>query len=146
MHNMISTVKATTQDQKILHKEIAKGLSDDLLHQKFIEAAFELDASIVEPYIPEEMQLQDLDKYRFLADLKDRFERIRQQHPEGWQVKLADYICRFCNRGKPLAAFEVFAGNDLEPFSKFGYYVDSDLRGITKDIYICNGIIKTSNY
>lgn len=41
--------------------------SKDILHQKFIEAGLELDASIVEPFIPEDMILQDLDKYRFLS-------------------------------------------------------------------------------
>lgn len=119
--------------------KLVKVQSTDLLLQKFIEAALALDTSIMEPFIPEDLLLQDMDKYRFLASLKDRFDNIRQQYPENWRVEPADLTCGFCNRGKPLAGFVVYAGCELLPYEKFGYFVEKDENGNTKDIYICNG-------
>lgn len=129
----------TSSERKIQNSKIAEEISIDILHQKFIEAALELDASIVEPFIPEDMQLQDMDKYPFLASLKDHFDSIWQQHPENWRVELADLTCGFCNRGKPLAGFAVYAGCEFMPYEKFGYFIEEDEKGITKDIYICKG-------
>ncbi len=125
-------------ERKIQHESIAKEISKDLLQQKFIEAALSLDASIVEPFIPEDMLLQDISKYHFLAHLQKHFGSIRRQHPENWRVQLAGLTCMHCNRGKPLAGFEVFAGDACIPFAKFGYYVATTALGKTTDIYICN--------
>lgn len=76
---------STSPEKRIQHIKIAREITKDRLHQKFIEASLELDVSILEPFIPEDMQLQDLDKYRFLASLKDHFDSIWQQHPENWR-------------------------------------------------------------
>lgn len=132
---MIKQIKQT--EKKIKSNEIAKTISKDLLHQKFIEAALELDALIVEPFIPEDMMLQDMDKFRFLAELQGRFDEIWQQHPEDYRVELANFKCKGCNRGEPLASFEVFEGINLAPYKKFGYYIEKDKDGNTNDIYIC---------
>ena len=128
---------STSPEKRIQHIKIAREITKDRLHQKFIEASLELDVSILEPFIPEDMELQDLDKYRFLASLKDHFDSIWQQHPEEWRVELADLTCGFCNRGKPLAGFAVYAGCEFIPYEKFGFFIEEDEKGITKDIYIC---------
>lgn len=116
---------------------IAKSKSNDLLYQKFIEAAFALDASIVEPYISEDMKLQDLDKYRFLSDLQQHFDYIMHHHPEDFRVELANFTCAGCQKGKPLAGFEVFAGVSFAPYYKFGYVVCADENGKTTDLFVC---------
>lgn len=134
----------TIAERKIKNAVIAKELSRDILHQKFIEAALNLDVSIVEPFIPEEMMLQDLSKYNFLSVLKEHFESIERQHPEDWRIELSNFTCGHCNPGKPLAGFEAYAGNALLPYARFGYFVESSIQGETKDIYICRGIIKNA--
>ena len=133
-------------ERKVENDKISKRNLTDVLHQKFIEAAMSLDTSIVEPFIPENMQLQDLDKYRFLASLRKHFEEIEKRHPEDWRVEKVDYTCKHCNHGKPLASFEVYAGANSMSYSKFGYYIDTDKDGETKDIYVCKGMMKTRDY
>ena len=135
----ISTVR------KVEIIKIAPKKSFDILQQKFIEAAMELDASIVEPFIPEDMFLQNLDKFRFLAFLKKMFNTIRHIHPENYRVELANFQCNMCNFKKPLAGFEVFAGEELKPFERFAFYVETDDNGTTKDIYICNYFHRKEN-
>lgn len=120
--------------------------SMDLLHKKFIESALKLDASILEPFIPEDMLLQDLSKYRFLDTLSYLFETIWHQYPEDWRVELADFTCKYCQHGKPLASFEVFTGVEFMPFAKFAYFVETNSSGETTDIYICDGFMKTPDF
>ena len=43
------------------------------IKNRFIRSCLELDASIFEPLIKEDQYFQDLDKYRFLASLKEEF-------------------------------------------------------------------------
>ena len=121
-------------EQKINPQSIEK----DLLYKGFIEAGLKLDASLVEPYIPEDMELQNMSKYEFLSYLQEEFEDITQKHPNDYHVKTANFKCLHCNRGKPLASFEVFTGEDSVPYSKFAYYIATDDYGNTVDIYICN--------
>ena len=132
-------------ERKVEIEKIAKEKGADLLQQKFIEAAMELDASIVEPFIPEDMLLQDFDKYRFLVFLKDMFDSIWHKHPEDYRVELANFQCSNCNFKKPLAGFEVFAGEELKAFERFAFYVETDDNGTTKDIYICNYFHRKEN-
>lgn len=126
----------------LLHSTTTTLSQTDLLHQKFIEAALQMDASIVEPYIPEDMQLQDLDKYMFLAYLQDVFESIWQKHPEDYRVEAAEFRCGYCVKGTPLAAFAVYSGVEHIPYAKFGYVIETDANGITTDIYICTSMIE----
>jgi hypothetical protein len=130
--------ETSIKESKINSASIAQEISKDLLHQKFIEAALNLDVSIVEPYIPEDMLLQDLGKYQFLEVLKVHFQNIEKKHPENWRVELANYFCLHCKHGKPLAGFEVFSGDNFLPYAKFGYFIEMNDKGETKDIYICN--------
>ena len=131
-HQISSKIKRVSRQRKV---EVV--YSKDILHQKFIEAGLELDASIVEPFIPEDMILQDLDKYRFLENLQGHFDSIWQKHPEDYRVELADFICIGCQGGEPLASFEVFDGINLAPYEKFAYYVQTDDNGKTVDIFCC---------
>ena len=43
------------------------------------------------------------------------------------------------HHGKPLASFEVYAGDDLIPYAKFGYFIKMGSDGETKDIYVVEG-------
>ena len=141
----MSTKTLVSTERKVEIEKIAREKCTDLLQQKFIEAAMELDASIVEPFIPEDMMLQNLDKYRFLAFLHNMFECIWHKHPEDYRIELANFQCSSCNFKKPLAGFEVFAGGELKPFERFAFYVETDDNGTTKDIYICNYFHRKEN-
>lgn len=114
----------------------------DLLHAQFIRSALNLDASLLEPHIPEDMQLQDMDKYRFLAFLADFYRGIEQQHPEDWRVERAPFRCGFCHPGAVLAGFEVFAGKEWMPYARFGFMIETGDNGATTDIYICKALCK----
>lgn len=132
--------------QKEQEKDLTKNPSRDPLYQKFIEAALSLKVSILEPFIPEDMLLRDLDKYGFLDELNDLFESIRDQHPEDWVVEIKDYNCNLCQYGKPLAAFEVYAGDAIQPFAKFAYFIETGINGETKDIFRCSGFIDSTPF
>jgi len=132
-----SKINAVVSEKNV---QIAQSLSADLLHQKFIEAAFVLDASIVAPFIPEDMILQGLDKYRFLADLQGHFDYIMHKHPEDFRVELANFMCNYCEKGYPLAGFEVYTGIEYAPYYRFGYVIKADEHGNTTDLYVCQDI------
>ncbi len=117
-------------------------LQPDTLYSQFIRAALNLDASLLEPYIPEDMQLQDMDKYPFLAFLADFFRAIEQPHPEDWRVERAEFRCGFCHPGAALAGFEVFAGKEWMPYTRFGFMMETDANGSTRDIYMCKALCK----
>jgi hypothetical protein len=91
------------------------------------------------------MQLQSMSKTMFLITLKSLFEVLKMQCHEYPRVELGDHVCMSCKFGKPVASFEVFAGNNSEPFYKFAYFIDVDSHGNTCDIYACSGFKKSIN-
>lgn len=125
-------------------KRLNASKSNDVLYRKFIQAALSLDSSIVEDYIPDDMQLQNMSKTMFLISLKSLFDVLKMQCHDYPRVELGNHVCMSCNFGKPLASFEVFAGNNNVPFYKFAYFIDVDALGNTQDIYECKGFIKAT--
>lgn len=138
-------IKYLIAPRELLRNKYALGLPRDILHLKFIQAALSLDASIVEDYIPYDMQLQNMSKTMFLITLKSLFDVLKMQCHDYPRVELGNHICKSCNCGKPLASFEVYAGNSAEPFYTFAYFIDVDAVGMTQDIYECNGFMKPNN-
>jgi hypothetical protein len=105
--------------------------------EKFIESCLKLDALIFEPYMDENDVFEDLEKYKFLAELKDLFEYSRFQTDYRFSVRMTEEVCRGCEKDKPVFHFEVqFSGSKI-PVGDFGYLIDQE-NGILKDIYRCN--------
>ena len=55
-------------------KKASIGETAQRITEKFIEACLAMDASIFEPMIEEDQYFEELDKYRFLASLKQQFD------------------------------------------------------------------------
>ncbi|MGI8582397.1 MAG: hypothetical protein ACR2KX_09375 [Chitinophagaceae bacterium] len=108
-----------------------------LVIDKFTEACMHLDASIFEPYMNEDDVFEDLEKYKFLVELKDLFDYSQFKTDYNFSVNLTNKKCKGCQKGKPVLNFEVvFAGTKL-PVGEFGFLIDGE-DGILKDIYRCN--------
>lgn len=85
-----------------------------LVIDKFIESCLHLDASIFEPYMSEDDVFEDLEKYKFLAELKDLFDYSRLKTDYDFKVSMSNEKCMRCEKGKPVVNFEVrFATSKL---------------------------------
>jgi hypothetical protein len=96
---------------------------------KFIESCTKLDTSIFEPYINEEDYFQDLDKYRFLAQLKRAFDNVQSAIVKTVELKMT--TCLMCNSGCIVHAFYKYGEK------RFAYMIETKGE-VLQDIYICN--------
>ena len=113
-----------------VRKKSSSGKQAQKIIDKFIEACKKLDASIIEPLILEEQYFDDLDKYRFLAFLKEQFDYARS-------IGLSETIvgkgkCEMCVIGHP--SYE-FYGEDGK--MRFAYIIEQK-GGEVKNIFNCN--------
>jgi len=100
------------------------------LAKAFIEACIKLDASLFEPYIKEEHYFQDLDKYRFLASMKENFDRVRKFGNS--KTRLVQGMCIGCQRGHTTYGFYTGASK-----KEFAYVMLKDEHGELSDIFQC---------
>lgn len=101
-----------------------------IVHEKFIEACTQLDASIFEPYIHEDAIFEDMDKYRFLQSLKDNFDRRKRIGVKQTELRYGN--CLGCQHGHQT---HEFYNKDSYCFS---YIVIKDDLGRVSDIFQCS--------
>ena len=131
-------MQTITIEQKTANIINAKEITTDILQQKFIEAVLELDATIVEPFIPEDIQFRDFDKHKLVEYLHRLFRIIKHKHPEDYRVEKSNLLCGICKYKKPLAGFEVYTGVELKPYYRFAFYIETDAFGNTTEIIACH--------
>ena len=107
-----------------------------LVVDKFIESCLHLDASIFEPYMSEDDVFADKEKYKFLTELKDLFDKCRLKANNNFKVSITNEQCRGCAKEKPVLNFEVRQSNYKIPVTEFGFLVDCE-NDMLKDIYRC---------
>lgn len=103
----------------------------------FIKACLNLDCSILEPMIDEDQYFEDLDKYRFLASLKQQFDWAIARGATN--ITMEKGKCDICVIGH--STYE-FYGNKAKP--EFAYIINTNKKGII-DIFLCNGSSGWSN-
>ena len=108
-----------------------------LVVDKFIESCLHLDASIFEPYMEEDDVFEELEKYKFLAELKDLFEYSRLKTDYDFTVSMSNEKCMGCASGKPVVNFEVRFANSKLLAGDFGFLIDKE-NDILKNIYRCH--------
>lgn len=111
-------------------KEASTGEHAQTIIDKFIQACISLDASIFEPMIEEDQYFEDLDKYRFLASLKQQFDWSIKRGAKDISMKRGK--CELCVIGH--STYE-FYGNKKTP--EFAYIINTK-RDEVKDIFLCN--------
>lgn len=104
-------------------------IESNRIKEKFIESCTMLDASIFESYIDEDGYFQDLDKYRFLAELKNTFDNTKSRIVKTTELKMS--TCLICNRGCKAYAFYKHGKK------RFTYMIEFKDEVLT-DIYKCN--------
>jgi len=107
---------------------------------KFIEAFILLDVSVFEPYMAENDVFEDMDKYRFLADIHSRFERIKSKIDGDFWVENSTTTCPACSYGKRVEHFKIYNKTTQKLQEGAGYLIDVR-DGILFDIYRCNFFI-----
>ena len=108
----------------------------DLIIQKFIECCINLDASIFEPFMIEDVVFQEMDKYSFLLSLKNTFNYYLEKVGQHYSVKMHHDICNGCSSGKPLVCFTIFCTKRNENFGSFSYIIYKE-NNILENIYRC---------
>lgn len=101
---------------------------DSYIESKFIQACENLDASIFEPLIEEEQYFDDLDKYRFLQQLKDIFDNVKSKDITKTKAVLGE--CGLCYPGHETLNF-------ISKEKEFAYLVHKEDGNII-DIMRCN--------
>ena len=108
-----------------------------LIVQKFIDACMLLDVSIFEPFMNEDDNFEDKDKYRFLERLHKSFEEYRQDLLDDFFVERITTICEGCSYGKRVEQFKIYEGESKKFYDDFGFLID-EANGKLIDIYQCN--------
>ena len=117
-------VKLKLKKKKLESREANK------IKESFIRSCLELNVSVFEPLIEEDQYFQDLDKYRFLASLKEEFSSWREK---GFiNTNLVEGKCNGCHIGHKTYQFYT---NELTP--AFSYIIHEELDTIV-DIFMCN--------
>tara|TARA_R110000744_G_scaffold172646_2_gene291355 strand:- start:328 stop:717 length:390 start_codon:yes stop_codon:yes gene_type:complete len=114
-----------------IKSEATTGDAAQKIIYQFIEACLKLDCSILEPMIDEDQYFEELDKYRFLASLKEQFDWAIARGAT--DVTMRNGKCEICVIGH--STYE-FYGNRVKP--EFAYIINSNKKGI-RDIFLCNG-------
>ena len=110
--------------------EASKGRKAQEVLFHFLFACEKLDASIFEPMIEEDQYFEEMDKYRFLASLKEQFVWAKNRGAQNIHIKRGK--CQMCKKG---ADTYEFYGNKSNP--EFAYVVNYD-DGKINDIFLCN--------
>tara|TARA_R110000868_G_scaffold257528_3_gene514698 strand:- start:494 stop:877 length:384 start_codon:yes stop_codon:yes gene_type:complete len=97
----------------------------------FIDACLNLDCSILEPMIDEDQYFEKLNKYLFLASLKEQFDWAIARGAT--KITMKKGKCEICVIGH--STFE-FYGNRTKP--EFAYIINTNNKAI-RDIFLCNG-------
>lgn len=121
------------ENEGLIKLKIKKGLTTQEINyivEQFLKACEQLDASIFEPLIEEDAYFQDLDKYRFLASLKQQFDWAKNRGAK--EIKIQNGVCTLCTRGEKVYEF-ISNRNQVE----FAYNVQI-VDGKIKDIFLCN--------
>ncbi|WP_405247839.1 hypothetical protein [Cellulophaga sp. Asnod2-G02] len=113
-----------------IRKESSTGENSQRILEKFIKACKALDCSIIEPLIDDDHYFEELDKYRFLASLREQFDWAIDRGAKTIEMKLGR--CEMCVIGHP--AYE-FYGNESNP--EFAYIINTK-KGVILDIFLCN--------
>jgi len=110
--------------------EASTGKKADDIESHFILACKNLDASIFEPFIEEDQYFEEMDKYRFLASLKQQFDWAMKRGSTN--TKVVPGRCLMCKKGK--LVHELYGDrNTIE----FAYAINREAGHIT-DIFLCN--------
>ncbi len=104
--------------------------TNDVLEGKFIESCISLDERIIEPYIDELGKLINEDKYKFLKNLKDQFDRARERGVHSTTLKRGVCTSSCTNGGSTM---EFYCENDLFLFA----YRFEIVEGKNEGIYRC---------
>ncbi|MEG3658053.1 hypothetical protein V5097_11625 [Arenibacter palladensis] len=104
---------------------------------KFIETCLAMDCSQFEPMIDENQYFDELDKYRFLASLKQQFDWAVARGANNMRMEIGK--CEMCVVGH--ATYEFYGGKSKP---EFAYIINTTKRGI-QDIFLCNGSSGWSN-
>ena len=108
-----------------------------LIVEKFIDACMLLDVSVFEPFMNEDDNFEDKDKYRFLERLHKSFEEYRQDLLDDFFVERITTICEGCSNGKRVEQFKICEGEPKKFYDDFGFLIDEE-NGKLIDIYQCN--------
>jgi hypothetical protein len=103
---------------------------------KFIASCMQLNISIFEPYMNEDDVFEDKEKYKFLADLKRSFDKIRNLTQSDFKITIEDRKCNGCSLGNTVKHFEVFNNKTNSYVGSFGFLIDVG-NGMLKNIYRC---------
>ncbi|WP_276168668.1 hypothetical protein [Zobellia alginiliquefaciens] len=120
-----------------IKSEATTGKTAQKITSHFIEACLNLDCSILEPMIDEDQYFEELDKYRFLASLKQQFDWAIARGATN--ITMRKGKCEICVIGH--STYE-FYGNRAKP--EFAYIINTRKNGI-RDIFLCNGSSGWSN-
>jgi hypothetical protein len=113
-----------------IKKQSSTGDNAQKIIDKFIEACLTLDCSILEPMIDEDLYFEDIDKYRFLASLREQFDWAINRGAKDMYLKRG--ICQLCSKGSPVLEFHG-SNNKLE----FAYIINTKKDEVT-NIFLCN--------
>ena len=120
--------------QDLIKLNVKKGSSSGKAAQqiiaKFIEACLNLDCSIIEPLIKEDEYFEELDKYRFLASLKEQFDWAVARGAN--TIRMQRGKCEMCVLGQ--SVYEFYGDKKTPEFD----YVINIKREVIKDIFLCN--------
>jgi len=102
---------------------------------KFIANCMQLDISIFEPYMHEDDVFEDKEKYRFLADLKRSFDKVRNLTDSDFKVTLDNRKCKGCSLEKMVKHFELVNNKINDYIGSLGFLIDLE-SGMLKNIYL----------
>ena len=108
-----------------------------LVVDKFIESCQHLDASIFEPCMEEDDVFEDLEKYTFLAELKELFDYSKLKTDNNFTVSMSNEKCMRCEPGKPVVNFDIMHAKTKLLVGDFGFLFDME-NDILKDIFRCH--------
>ena len=110
--------------------EASTGNKAEEIESYFISACKNLDASIFEPFIEEEQYFEEMDKYRFLASLKQQFDWAKKRGST--KTNAVPGRCQMCHIGVFVREF-YGDSNKVE----FAYAINKEEEQIV-DIFLCN--------
>lgn len=122
-----------TKGEKIVYLKFKKGLTakeTDYIRKQFLKACVQLDASIFEPLINEDIYFKDLYKNRFLDSLKEKFYWTKKRGAK--ELNIQKGVCTICTRGE-----KVYEFINREKKVEFAYNIrisDANMG----EIFLCN--------
>ena len=120
----------------------------EIIINAFIEACSKLDAGIFEPFMEEDANFEDKEKYQFLNSMKKNFSYYKKRVGKKYFADVDDDECNGCQNGLPIKRFFFYKNEEIAKSDEdrhnfidgFAYVIQKE-NGILKDIFVCNGII-----